>query len=164
MGYFDDVAKAYTDAFDDAYASAEARRGTADLPDGNYQGFVDEFRLDKSQQGALSLQIKLIVMSEGYAGLAVYRRINIDLEDIEGTARRLKGDLSTLGFDWTGIRSLDDQKKCGDMLDQIVDFKVTHKTGQTRNGESRTYMNVWLNRVCGLVDEETRRFYGATPN
>ena len=125
--------------------------------------FVDEFRVEKNQQGNLALVIKLICMSEGYGGLAVYRRINIDLEDIEGTAKRLKGDLSTLGFDWTSIRDLDNQKKCGEMLDLIVDFKVTHKAAQTRNGETKNYMNVWLNRVSGMVDEDTRRYYGAAP-
>jgi len=159
MGYLDDIAYAYTDAFDDAYASAEARKGVVDLPDGNYQGFIDEFRLDKSAQGNLSLQIKLIILTPPYDGNVVYRRINIDLERMEETARRLKGDLSTLGFEWSGLRSLEDEKKCRDMLDQIVDFKVTHKSGTNRNGEARTYQNIWLNRVSGMVDAVTRSRY-----
>lgn len=159
-GFFNDMPATLEDDLDYAYQSApETVDRGGDLPDGNYQGFIEEAMLKENKKvpGAFGLFFKIVVISDHFAGRRVTKYTNIDIYDPEATMRRIKPDLMCVGFDWAGIRSLDDQERYSKILDTIIDFRVTHKTSQTTG---KTYQNIWFNRAVGVADAAMLEKYG----
>ena len=147
MSYFDNMDQAMIDAMDQQYEEAEVKRKYVELPNGDYQMYIDEFRLIESKKniGEVGLFIRLVVFGGEYEGISCVKYIPITLDSMD----RLKSDLVTLGFNYDGIRSLDDPQRLADMLDLILDVRILHKKSAKSD---KIYTNVYINRVCGKME------------
>lgn len=143
--------------FDREFEQATIRRGTINLPDGYYQGFIGRFYLYVAINGKTYLKIVIVLLSPGVEGHLVIKWIIIDPKDPKHTAKRLKPDLTTLGYEWRGIQSLTDERKWSQMVGKLVDFKTTHR--KKRDGSTEPFMNIWISRTTGKVSDELMRMY-----
>lgn len=157
MAFFEDMDFRTADQFDAEFDNAVIRRGAINLPDGYYDGFVEDFRLHMGKNGITYLKIVIVVLDEDWRGFVVVKWARVETgspKELEKTAKRIKTDLVTLKYEWKGIRSLGDSRKWEKVKGRSIKFRVTHKQGKTRQ-----YMNIWINRCGDYVSPEVMKQY-----
>jgi hypothetical protein len=154
LGFLEEFDYRALDEFDAVFEASTIRKGTVDPPNGYYSGYVDDFQVFKASNDRWYLKIVIVLLSPGWEGHLIIKNTILDLTKPKMTARRIKSDLTTLGYDWKGIRSLGDQRKWEQVCGRSIEFKVTHK-----DGNKHRFMNIWISRSPGRVSKETRDLY-----
>lgn len=164
MGFFDNCDQAFIDAMDQQYDQAAIKGKYVEIPEGEYQAYVQSFMLRESKKnaGEFGLSIGLKIVGGPYDGCTLSKYIPLSMDSMD----RLKSDLTVLRFRYDGVTSLDDEERMREMLDLLLDIRVTRKKG--RNVD-QIYTNIWLNRNHGYYEHpdelagEENYYGGATP-
>ena len=159
MPFFDDLDFAMVEEFEREFQSGKVRKGICELEDGYYTGYIDSFSVAALSSGAPALKIVFVILTpESYANNLAIKWIMINLDKKALTVRRIKTDLMTLGFEWAGLRSLENEEKCAAMRGLVVAFKVTHKKNPLPlghpNRKKDKFQNIWISRLVGRMTEE----------
>jgi hypothetical protein len=161
---FEDLGYAESEEFDREFQKGSVRKGVCELDDGYYTGFIDYFGVVLSEAGNPMLKTTLVILSpDEFRGFLAIKWARIDLDDKPKTVRRIKSDLVTLGFEWEGLRSLEDEDKCAELLGLKIAFKVTHRKNPKPEDDSRRvisrFQNIWINRVVGRMTANEMQKY-----
>lgn len=158
--FLDNYDRAFIDAFDREYQSAEVQSASVTLPEGRYQFLVtDVVVIDRANTNIMGLEadqyyenmlvIDLKVLTDGpYKGARTSKYNGICLANI----KRIKGDLQGMGVEFEGLEKLALDIERGVMIGLIVDGRVTVKA--SKKNPDKLYSNIWLTRCVGRMSPE----------
>lgn len=155
MGFFDQFGSDYKAAMSNSYANAEVqKRGSlyVNLPDGKYQPRVYSVGFDEAQNPDALIPAYFVItfeMTDGeYKGKRFSKRYPLSPE--ERHMQTLKTDLTTLGIKLPNddFCMIEKEEVIRPAIDKIVEITVRNKTKDTK-----TYMNIYLNRMVGTYTE-----------
>lgn len=154
---YDDYA-AMLSRFDDDFDDLPVYQGA--LPDGTYHARITEARVERADWGGLQFFMRFEAVDGPHEGGTVSKYTTLDDDDPELRATRhgfVKSDLITLGFDTTDdqgdrvcsikLSDLADPRITAEIVGKVVVIKVARKPYVDRNGEDKTRINVYINKL-----------------
>ena len=140
----------YLASLNNSYRDAKVRArggGSATLPEGKYQAYINYVSLMPSKLYAdeLQLAIGFDILAGDQKGQHVAKYIAIIPERME----QLKNDLSVLNIDiGDDVSKLGEEETINQMIDQIVDITIRHK----KKDKGGFFQNVYIDRSLGKSD------------
>ncbi len=122
------------------------------LPDGTYQVFIDEARLERSKEShRLQVAWTFVVLTpEQYDGRKIWHYRGIESDDPEqrkNNVKWLKQEIYGCGVDITGMKIVDLPQVLPSLINRVIEIRIKNKKGKDRNGEERTYQNLYINKL-----------------
>ncbi len=141
---------------EDAWDEADVRdpKDFSPLPDGTYQAFIDEARLERAKESKrLQVAWTFVVLSpEQYDGRKVWHYRGIDADDPEqrkNNVKWLKQEIYNCGVDITGKKIVDLPEILPALINRIVEIRLKTSIVKAKNAgdEDRKYSNVYINKL-----------------
>jgi hypothetical protein len=131
----------------DEWQAAEPAEDFTKVPDGNYQTRVDEVKFKESNNGTALLEWKFVILNGEHKGRALIKKDYVDPDNKEAFKKKIPyimKDFATCGLNDMTLTEI--QGSLEKVLDIFLEVTVKTSKPYMKDGEEKTYTNLFINR------------------